>query len=423
VVVARPPKQVSVVAIQLTLTLPFSPPTRAPFSPPSHLQVKLGGGLVDVRCFGLVLHTNSSALLVHLSGHALEVTPTFASRRLGMPFSVTLRVLQAAQWVPREHAVTWADPARPRERCRFTNAPVAAVPAEAAGHVGDGCSRFLRAFCSEEWRGHPLTRHLGAFTCRYPDDSDSAGSEGWRLAQTVGSDRGLCPDPALVLWPPSKVTYPLCSAAIARLSRDHGVSLNAHLDASDGRAEDALSHLQALALGECPPPQHFRWSPDATLWPDCDRWLRTKCAPGSACDVGATAGHTWASAAAQRSFADAQNWAAGRGMCPGTLEGRWRPGRLFFPGCSSALLKWCQSRGAVAECARAPVAGRAWRRSEAQKWVHATLRACPDPELEFAWPWGLGEGAGTRAALPETAALLPEKASGRIRRSVAKGSA
>jgi len=292
------------------------------------------------------------------------------------------------------------DPPRPASRCRYTNAPVTAlVPSDDTSvNLGDECSRFMRAFCSKDWRGHSRTRHLGAFSCSYPgeDDADSASAGGWRLAQAIGREQGLCPDPALVLWPPSKVTYPLCSAAIARLSREHGLGLSAHPSRDPLSDHDTLVHLQALTFGACPSPEKFRWAPDATLWPDCDRWLRLKCAPGSACDVG-SGPLTWASPLAQRSFAEAQNWAAGRGKCPSTLEGRWRPGLLFYPHCSIALRQWCQSRRALAECLAPPESGRRWRRSEAQKWVHATSKACPDPDLEFAWPWGLGDNDGEQS--------------------------
>lgn len=257
---------------------------------------------------------------------------------------------------------------------------------------------------------------MGAFSCSYPneDKSDAAGAEGWRLAQDVGRDQGLCPDPSLVLWPPSKVTYPLCSAAIARLSREHGLRLSAH-PLPDQR-DDTLAHLQALTFGACPSPETSRWTPDATLWPECDHWIRLKCTPGSACDVGSgTSPHTWAASQAQVSFTEAQNWAAGRGKCPSALEGRWRPGLLFYPHCSSALRQWCQSRRAVADCLQAPESGRSWRRSEAQKWVHATSKACPDPDTEFAWPWGLGNNNG-EDSLPLGTKSLPTASSGRIQR-------
>ena len=295
-------------------------------------------------------------MLVLLSGHALE----------------------AAQWLPRTAV---SAPLPNREPCSLASVPVATAKVE--DPAGDGCSRFLRDFCANGWRSHPGTRHLTSFECRYPETSDA--SEPWRMAQAAASDVGLCPDPGVLVWPPGKLTYPQCSAAIVGLSAERGLSFTAHLGASAeaAAASDSLAELQALT-DSCPPPQLFRWTPDAVMWPECDEWIRHKCSPGSPCNMGGAT--PWSSEAAQRSFAEAQNWCAGRGKCPGTLEGRWRPGPLFYPDCSRALAHWCRSRGE--DCGRpsAEALTRS-RRSEGLRWIHSTSRACPHPDTEFLWPY------------------------------------
>ena len=326
--------------------------------------------------------------------------------------------LQAAQWLPRPHARQATVSQAPQALgCSFANAPVVAVSSTGAAIVGDRCSRFLRQFCEHDWKVHPRTRHLENFDCRYPQslsgegkaDSRSSGSA-WFMAQSVGSVLGLCPSPATLLWPPSKVTYPHCSAAIARLKLESSV-VSRHDVGGAGRLDshDDLPALQAVVAPlECPPPALFRWTPDAVLWPECGSWIRMKCAPGSPCSsIGQQqqpqsniTPNTWSgNEAVQRSFAEAQNWCAGRGKCPRTREGRWLPGPLFFPGCSTAIAQWCDEKGVLEECKYPPpptallvaLVGMTARtkRFEAQKWAHVSFGSCPDPDHDFLWPWDL----------------------------------
>jgi len=320
--------------------------------------------------------------------------------------------LQGAQWMPRDR-VLGARAARsvgtPRaQKCGLANAPNVAAAAAAAVPIGDRCSLFLADFCGGTWRSNPATRHLPRLECRYPGE-DHAATSGWFLAQSAGSAAGACPNPAALLWPPSKVTYPRCSASIARLGRQRGVALDAHFS-EPPRQPDSLAVLQAAAHLDdaevCPPPELFRWSPDGILWPDCERFIRAKCAPGEPCNVGGAM--AWGSEAVQRSFAHAQDWAAGRGQCPSSLESRWRPGELFYPRCSGAIANWCFARAVAEECSAAQpdARGRFWR-VEAQRWVHATSRSCPDPDREFLWPW--------------TADSIPPVSTSAINRGLVKG--
>ena len=294
-------------------------------------------------------------------------------------------IRQGAQWVPRD-LIMESSSVDLGERCEVANAPVAAV--SIGRRSGDRCSRFLERFCARDWRFDPTTRHLPHLDCRYPDAR--VKESGLFLAQSVGHAGPLsgraCPDPLVLLWPPSKVTYPRCSGAINALKEARIRTSDGPEPASDVNPGGKLVALQldASASGQCPAPAAFRWSPDDELWPECESWIRAKCAAGSPCSVGgATA---WGTEAAQRSFAAAQDWAAGRGKCPFSLDGRWRPGPLFYPECSSAMAAWCSSRGA--SCGWPGSAGDT-RRGEAQHWAHAMTRGCPDPEREFLWPWPL----------------------------------
>lgn len=303
--------------------------------------------------------------------------------------------------------------------------------------MGDRCSRFLRHFCEHEWKVHPRTRHLGNFQCRFPVSENGRSLDpkmaesAWYMAQSVGSFLGVCPAPSTLLWPPSKITYPHCSAAIARLSLDRGLGDVASFGDDQSGSSDVVSDLQGSLASECPPPALFRWTPDATLWPECDQWIRMKCAPGSPCstigqhqqqqqqtssNVTPIRQNTWSgSEAAQRSFAEAQNWCAGRGKCPRSRDGRWLPGPLFFPGCSAAIVQWCDEVGVLEECKNPPpptvsslvalvgIPART-KRFEAQKWAYLS-GACPDPEHDFLWPWAL-DGAQPLGSPLENAVLV-----------------
>jgi len=335
------------------------------------LPILSGSKIVDdIVCPGRILSSNISSFLVLAAGHALE----------------------GAQWMPRERVIrhTQISSKSHPEACTLSNAAVSATD---AGVVGDGCSRFIQNFCSHEWERHPRTRHFSSFDCLYPvitSDTDLSLSS-WFLAQSIGKSRGVCPDPVSVLWPPSKITYSRCSDAIRSHAFETGHSLAAHFDFPE--SSDALiQHQRSAFLTDlCPSPDLFRWVPDATLWPHCETWIRNKCAPGTACSISET--QQWSSDIIQRKFADAQNWCAGRGKCPGSLEGRWRPGALFYPDCSHYMAIWCQDNGVLGECNHItqPVRGNQAqsdrpKRIQAQAWAHMTQEnACPDPYGEFVW--------------------------------------
>lgn len=339
---------------------------------------------VNRQCPAVVLNSNASALLILIRGHALE----------------------AAQWISREHAtrtVSESSGGPQKTLCRDANAPVVGAPST---EMGDRCSRFLRKFCIHEWKSHPRTRHFEKFYCQYPTaENDGSHNSDWFHAQSVGSEVGVCPQPATLLWPPSKVTYPKCSKAIAALRARREDSSSFSSGGVAGKREDLFEYQAAAAPLECPPPTLFQWTPDATLWPECDRWIRLKCAPGSSCS---SLGHgppqepqssnitpqtrqpSW-SEGVQRSFAEAQNWCAGRGKCPTTLEGRWLPGPLFFPDCSSTIAQWCEEKGVLEECIHPPpTASQRMMRLDAQKWAHMEFNSCPDPDEDFIWGWDLG---------------------------------
>jgi hypothetical protein len=153
----------------------------------------------------------------------------------------------------------------------------------------------------------------------------------------------------------------------------------------------------AYSVGHCPSPDLFRWSPDDVMWPMCEQCIRSKCPQGAACHVDRT--NKWVNHQTQVSFADAQNWCAGRGKCPGSLEGRWRPGAHFYPNCSREIMSWCQRKGVYDECMHMesdavvgsilrPQNGEAPKRVQAQQWAYA-LHACPDPSAEFIWNYEL----------------------------------
>ena len=325
------------------------------------------------------------------------------------------RTLQAAHWLPRhqlrrESSLRHLDQdalslVQQQRDCRG-GAPVPVTTATA--FPGDGCSRFIEHFCSRAWKTHNQTRHLDAFRCLFPSSAVTArahskASEPWIIAQSVGNELELCPNPAVLVWPAGKATYRGCSAAIARLAGDdHPPLSNRKLAGGVSiyeKRQDVLFSLQskvASTSGLCPPASQFLWTPDAELWPKCEEWLRIKCPRGSSCDVPHIS--PWSSLQVQRIFGQAQNWCAGRGKCPYTSNGRFRPGALFYPDCSSAISRWCDSKGSLHECNRhfgtrieygtasdkVEGTSHTWR-VEAQKWAHGQQQACPHPETEFLW--------------------------------------
>lgn len=283
-------------------------------------------------------------------------------------------VFQGAQWYPVVRLSAPGELPDAVPGCEFSNAPV--IVSRGDGE-GDRCSRFILQFCTDGWISHPRTRHLAKFECIYPASGDGKVADyAWFHAQTVGASSGHCPAPSDFLWPPSKITYPRCSSTMTRLK----VELGWTFASTDAGEVDPVSRLQALsAPHDCPPPSQFRWTPDRILWPDCDEWMRRKCAAGSSCDKAVTAPGAQVSGDAALSFAAAQHWSAGLGKCPPYLEGRWQPGPIFFPRCSEALQLWCNGRDCVN-----------LGRLEGQRSVHYESGACPHPEHGFVWPFDLG---------------------------------
>jgi hypothetical protein len=336
-------------------------------------------------CDGQVLSLNSSAVLVLFWGDPLEAARWFPVGELARRMAP-----------PKRHAASLRRTLRCRSDMSVSVATSSSLP-------GDLCSRHIEEFCSEGWKRHIRTQHLREFRCRFPDKVEESGgvsSVPWVIAQSLGTELGVCPNPAVLIWPAGKATFRTCSAAITRLA-----SSRAELSSKQGATSmSALKEAQLAVLqaevanisGECPSPEQFLWTPDDELWPECERWIRRKCGRGSSCDVPKLL--PWSAPQAQRDFGDAQNWCAARGKCPPTLHGRWRPGAFFYTECGLRLATWCRNKGLPDDCFRALssnkskmasadgsiVESRLWR-VQAQKWAHERVGACPDPETEYRW--------------------------------------
>lgn len=203
-------------------------------------------------------------------------------------------------------------------------------------------------------------------------------------AQQRAAELSLCPEPSTTPWPPDKWSAPGCSAAI--LARHGTPPTPPQLSSASARAAYRNAQAAAAAAGECPPPEAHTWVPDATLYPQCARWVQTRCVTVGAAGCNVPADGDWSDAAVREDFAEAQNWVAARGTsCPPHLFARWAPGAQQYPRCQAALADHCRARRGYDCAARWQSRADLDDLVAAQRAVHAAdPAACPSPD-EYLW--------------------------------------
>jgi|MDSY01.1.fsa_nt_gb hypothetical protein len=131
-------------------------------------------------------------------------------------------------------------------------------------------------------------RRVAACTTRPPPHNPDGQTKrfqfptAWLDAQAHAATIGLCPDPAQLVWPADRWSFPDCSAAMRAKLQDRGrlSPSSPSLAKSQPASHSSLwEHAQSQLAdnGICPRPEIFKWLPDFNTHPTCGQCMSDRC--------------------------------------------------------------------------------------------------------------------------------------------------